>query len=244
MQGGFDSLWRCVIRNINYRDALDLRLRGKTYGEIRKALGIAKSTQSGWFKNIKLTGRAAKVLKTKQGENMKFLAGFNKLRSQNIALENEGIRSRYEALIGNLNKRDLMLIGAVLYWGEGQKVFNNKTGYKNVYINFSNSDPFMVLSFIKFLDDILGIDKNKLWASVMIHPNTPEKPAVNYWQKLTKIPMERLRCYRALSTASRGKRPKNLLPYGTFQIRVNKRREFYKVRGLMDGIIKATINEK
>ena len=88
------------------------------------------------------------------------------------------------------------------------------------------------------LEKILGITKDRIKAPIFIYPGMIPEEAINYWQKLTNIPRENFRCQMALSRASQGKRPKNLLPYGTLQLRMNKRQEFFKIRGLIDGIIK------
>lgn len=102
-----------------------------------------------------------------------------------------------------------------------------------------NSDPEMIITFISFLGKILGITKDRIKAQIFIYPGMVPEEAINYWQKLTKIPRENFRCQTALSRASQGKRLKNLLPHGTLQLRVIKRQEFFKIRGLIDGIIKS-----
>jgi len=131
-----------------------------------------------------------------------------------------------------------MILGAALYWGEGYKNFNQKkTIYP--YICLANSEPEMIVTFIHFLEKILGITKDRIKAPVFIYSGMIPEEAINYWQKLTGIPRENFRCQMALSRASQGRRPNNLLPHGTLQLRVVKRQEFFKIRGLMDGIIKS-----
>lgn len=220
----------------NYNEALNLRLQGKTYGEIQKVFQIPKSTLSTWFKNIQLNPKARLVLSRKYKKGIVALGSFNKARTGAIHMENEKIRLDFEKQIGNLTKRELLLIGATLYWGEGYKNFGSK-GYP--YISFTNSDPQMILTFINFLERIFNIPREKVKAGVLIHQNLDNVSAVRYWQSLTKIPKENINSYIARSIASQGKRPKNSLPYGTLQLRVNRRQEFFKVRGLIDGIIKA-----
>lgn len=218
--------------------ALKLRLEGQTYGEIRVVLGIPKSTQSGWFKNLKLSPETRRILKEKQTRGLVALDKFNTQRTSTIQRENESIRITFETRVKTLETKNLMLIGAALYWAEGYKNFNQKgSGYP--YISFANSDPKMILIFLTFLEKILNINKNKIKGRILIHPHLSMEVALKFWQNLTKIPKKNLRAYRALSRASNGKRPRNLLPFGTFQIRVNSRREFFKIRGLIDGIIKA-----
>jgi len=222
----------------DYQAALALRLEGKTYGEIRKNFKIPKSTLSTWFSNLKISNKAKKILESKKKDGYLKLLEFNKTRTINIKKENEQIRSTFESKIEKLSKRELLLIGAVLYWGEGQKNFTfKKYGYPTV--SFSNSDPKMIQVFIKFLESILKFSKDKMKAQVMIYPGMDPQAAIDYWYNITKIPKENMRYFVAISRASKGIRPKNLLPYGTFQLRVNRRREFFRIKGLIDGVIGA-----
>lgn len=218
--------------------ALALRLEGKTYGEIRHVLNIAKSTQSDWFKSLVLSQGAQNILAGKQGNGLIALGLFNKRRTRAIKEENEAIRVSYERQVGSISKRELMLIGAALYWAEGYKNFN--TARRNYpYIGFSNSDPQMMRVFIAFLKDALGIGSEKLRLEVHIYPQQSLSEACTYWHQVTEISEDWIKAYVAVSPASRGKRPNNLLPHGTAYLRINNRQEFFKVRGLIDGIAKA-----
>ena len=220
--------------------ALALRLEGKTYGEIRRVLNIAKSTQSDWFKSLVLPQRAQNILAGKQGNGLIALGLSNKRRTDAIKEENEAIRIACEQKVGLINKRELMLIEASLYWAEGYKNFN--TARKNYpYIGFSNSDPQMMRVFIAFLKDVLGIGSEKLRLEVHIYPQQSLSDARMYWHQVTGISADWIKAYVVVSPTSRGKRPKNLLPYGTAYLRINSRQEFFKVRGLIDGIVKGLV---
>lgn len=221
----------------DYQAALALRLEGKTYGEIRGIFQIPKSTLSGWFSNLKISNKAKKILESKKKNGYYKLVEFNKIRTINIHKENEDIRKSYESRINKLNNRELMILGAALYWGEGYKNFNQR---KNVYpyVCFGNSDPCMLKVFITFLEKSLKINRDRIKCQAMIYPGINPQKAIHYWQSVTQIPVENFRTQLAVSRASQGKRPWNILPYGTLQLRVSKRQEFFKIRGLMDGIIK------
>jgi hypothetical protein len=224
-------------RNKDYQAALTLRLQGKSYGEIRQIFHVPKSTLSNWFSSLDLNKEAKKILKTKTKNSYLKLVEFNKTRTIEIKKENEDIRKKYESRFGKLNNRELSILGAALYWGEGYKNFTLKKG-AYPYISFGNSDPYMIIIFITFLEKIIGVQRNRMRGQVMIYPNLDPATAVNYWWGVTRIPKENLHYHVALSRASQKKRPKNLLPYGTLQIRVHSRQEFFKIRGLIDGIIK------
>jgi len=221
-------------------EALNLRLQGKTYGEIRAVLNVPKSTLSTWFKNLSLPEQASVKLKSKQGKGLLALAVFNQIRTQAIQKQNVEIRQMHEMQVGTLNKREFMLIGAALYWAEGYKNFNHaRKSYP--YINFANTDPFMNKVFIYFLEQILEIPRADVRAIVYGYPNTPKIEAINYWHRITQISKRNFRFLQLINKASAGKRNKNLLPYGTLQLRVSHRQEFFKIQGLIDGIAKSII---
>ncbi|MEK7579805.1 MAG: hypothetical protein AAB469_01270 [Patescibacteria group bacterium] len=221
----------------DYQTALALRLEGKTYGEIRSIFGIPKSTLSVWFSKLKVGKKAQKILESKRKNGYFKLVEFNKIRTLNIKEENETIRKDYESKISRLSNRELMILGAALYWGEGYKNFKLKKGYYP-YVCFGNSDPLMVKVFISFLERILKIDRDEIKCQIMIYPSINPSEALKYWQNTTKIPIENFRTQMTVSRASQGKRPWNLLPYGTLQMRLNKRQNFFKIKGLIDGVIK------
>lgn len=222
----------------DYQAALALRLEGKTYGEIRRNFKIPKSTLSNWFSTLELDERIKKILESKRKNGYLKLIEFNKVRTKRIRKENEDIRKEYESQVGKLSKRELSIIGAALYWGEGYKNFNLKSG-AYPYICLANSDPVMIRVFVAFLERVLKISKERIKCPVMIYPNTNPQKAIRYWHSITQIPVENFRTQITVSRASQGKRPWNLLPYGTLQLRVSKRQEFFKIRGLIDGIVKA-----
>lgn len=222
----------------DYQKALEMRLQGQTYGEIRSVFLIPKSTLSTWFSKLKMSDKTRKTLEAKRGNGYLKLIEFNKTRTRAIHTENEDIRKNYKAKINKLSRRELMILGAALYWGEGYKNFTLRSGHYP-YICFGNSDPEMIQIFIRFMGKILNIPKDRMRCQAMIYPNIVATEAINYWQHITQIPKEYFRCQVAVSRASQGKRPKHLLPFGTLQIRVTRRQEFFKIKGLIDGIIRA-----
>jgi len=219
----------------DYQAALGLRLQGHTYGEIRKSLGIPKSTLSVWFKGLTLPGKTAALLESKQGNGLLALARVNKTRTSAIRQENEFLRKSYQAKIESLSERDLMVLGASLYWAEGYKNFNQKDG-RYPYVSFSNADPRMIVVFMNFLEKVIGAKRETVKACVFVHPNIAASKAIVYWQDITGIPKKNFHFSSAISRASKNRRPKKLLPFGTLQVRVNRRQEFFKIRGLIDGI--------
>jgi transposase-like protein len=70
--------------------AIELRLEGKSYSQIKNTLGInSKGTLSLWFKNLELPANSIKLLEdTIARATEKGLLQFNTLRTQRIKEEN------------------------------------------------------------------------------------------------------------------------------------------------------------
>lgn len=214
-----------------YQKALKLRLAGESYGEIRKSLGVSKSTLSLWFKNLQLPSSAQKILKKKDIATRQQLLEFNRRRTEIITSENQKIRQKALDEINSISKNTLKLIGAALYWTEGYK-FEKQKGTQ--YICFSNSDPCMIALFLQFLRKIIQIPEEKFRVAIHIYPDTNEKSSIKFWSQVTNIPQERFRITRQVSRASQGKRPFNSLPYGTLRLLVSGRQNCFQIQGWID----------
>jgi hypothetical protein len=220
-----------------YQSALKLRLKGNSEGEIKKALGIPKSTLSSWFKNLTLPLKARKLLEKKGRMTRKHLMDFNRRRTLLIKSENKNIKEKSLKDIGQLSKRELMLIGAALYWGEGYRIEIQK---HSPTISFANSDPNMAVLFLRFLREILRIPEEKIRPRVQIFGNIEPKDAVKFWSRILLISPTRFHVYLAVSRAGSGKRPKNFLPFGTLQINVCDRANAFRIQGWINGLAQQT----
>jgi hypothetical protein len=220
--------------------ALKYRLQGKSYNEITKLLGVPKSTLSGWFSGLQLSETAIKRLRAKVYEgSLRGLIKKNKLQTLVAQKNARMIRLTAADEIKNLSKKELLLLGAGLYWGEGYKRTIIKNGKTKTYhpVSLSNSDPKLIAAFLKFLREICQIKEEKLHAGLRIYQHQNAEQLLQFWTKLTKIPKERFeKFYYGVSKSSLGKRPFNILPYGTLQIRVNSTNTYHKIMGWIDGI--------
>ncbi|OGG50836.1 hypothetical protein A2763_00665 [Candidatus Kaiserbacteria bacterium RIFCSPHIGHO2_01_FULL_54_36] len=81
----------------------------------------------------------------------------------------------------DLSKKEqtLKIAGVMLYWGEGSKRGNT--------VALANSDPAMVLVFMKFLRDICGIDKNRIRATIHYYGDHDPQRLLSYWSRITRI---------------------------------------------------------
>jgi transposase-like protein len=213
--------------------AIELRLLGRSYGDIRKELGIrSKGTLSVWFKELMLTEEAKKLLERNiQYATKRKLLLFNEQRSERIRKENQSARDGGKNLIGNLSRRDLLVVGAALYWGEGTKS-EGTSSYNS--LAFSNSDPEMIKIFLRFLREILKIPEGKIYASIHMYESMSEIDTRTFWKTCTGLDEDKLTVSYQVSRA--GKSIRKPLPYGTLNIKVHNRLVFNTVKGMIEGI--------
>jgi len=222
--------------------ALKYRLQGKSYNEITKLLGVPKSTLWGWFYGLQLSEQAKNRLSARVFEgSLKGLIKKNKQQTLLAVAKAKKTRDKASKEIGKLSKKELLILGAGLYWGEGYKRPIIKNGKTKTYhpVSLSNSDPALISVFLRFLREICKAEENKIRAGLRIFQHQNAEELLQFWSKLTKIPKERFeKFYYGVSKSSMGKRPFNILPFGTIQIRVNDTSLYHKIMGWIDGFTK------
>lgn len=226
-----------MVQKLLRQKAFALRRQGKSYGEILKRLNLkSKGTLSYWFKELKLSNAAQKLLKEKiRLARQRGLFENNRRRTKAIQAENKKARQGALNEIRLLSQYELLLIGVALYWAEG---YNRQDKISSPCISFGNSNPDMVALFLRFLRETMKIPEEKLRPTVQIHHNIEPKSAINFWAKIANIPRERFRITHQVSRASKGKRPFNSLPYGTLKLNALGRQNFFKIKGWIEGLIK------
>ena len=157
-------------------------------------------------------------------------------RAQKIALEN---RVAYDTGLTNIktqmSKYALLIIGAALYWGEGAK----KMAESRVSLSFVNSDPEMIRIFMRFLREVIRVPEIKIRGGIHLYKNIDHTKARNFWAKITALPSDRFYIVNQVSRASKGKRG-TTLPFGTLTLKVNNRKPYYIVKGMIDGLINSS----
>lgn len=78
--------------------------------------------------------------------------------------------------------KELRVVGAMLYWGEGYK------SEKGKIVDFTNSDPEMIFIFIYFLRNIYKLDEKKFRILLYCYSDQNVQELINFWSNLTKIP--------------------------------------------------------
>ena len=225
-------------RSIRER-ALKLRIQGKSYNEIYKELLIPKSTLRSWFSHTVLSDKARQRLSGRIKAGSRVLIRRNKMQTHIARQRMHDIRRTAAKRVPRLDKRDLLLSGALLYWAEGYKRPRLRDGNEITAhtISFVNADSDMIRIFISFLKLILGVEQKNIRATMRLYAHINEQHALSYWTSITGLPNEAFRKTTFLiSGASKLQRPYNRLPYGTLQIEVQRTDKFNELMGLIQGV--------
>lgn len=221
------------------KNALKLRLKGYSYNEINRELGVAKSTLSGWFSDLALSKEAQDRINKRKSIGTDVLIKRNKLQThrawERVRKAHSDAKRDIENATGS--ERDLMLIGAALYWGEGYKKLKVQNGRElpGHTLALTNSDPDMVRLFVKFLNEVMRVPSGSIRLTLRLYDHINEENAKKYWLQTANLPEE---CYCGttylVSISSKGKRPYNRLPYGTVEIRINDTQRFHRLMGWIE----------
>lgn len=206
-----------------------LREEGYSLNEIRKKTGFNKSSISLWTRDIRLTERQKQRL-SKKGLRKEDI---EKRRITRLAKENArrtAIINKAEKETDNLSRKNLFIIGTILYWAEGRKAGRG-------VVTFSNSDPRTIKIMMRFFQEVCKVPKEKFRGHIHVHSHINAKKAEMYWSNISQIPLTQFyKTYKKPSKASLGK--KDSLPYGTFDIYVCNTELFLKIKGWINGICK------
>jgi hypothetical protein len=166
--------------------AIDLRLKGKTYPEIREILkvNIPKSTLSTWCKGIELPKEYINKFKLIELDNLKKARIFSLASKEKIQKDRfNKIRDDNKHLLNlKYNNDTAKIILAILYLCEGTK------SKKNASITLGNSDPLIINLFLQLLRFCYNIDESKFRCTVQCRHDQNINRLESYWSDITKIP--------------------------------------------------------
>ncbi|MFJ7131902.1 hypothetical protein [Streptomyces fungicidicus] len=155
--------------------ARELRLQGWTYDRIEVELGCSRSSVSLWVRDLPTPERR----RTPEEAAAIARRGWEaKLRVRDE--ERQRTKDAAKRAVGDLSARELFLVGVGLYWAEGGK---DKPYDRRENVAFVNSDPGMIKVFLAWLD-LLGVERERLRFTVMIHETADVAGAERYWARL------------------------------------------------------------
>jgi predicted transcriptional regulator len=172
-------------RRPNAKDALraearNLRRQGLDYNRIAAELGVSKSSVSLWVRDLPRPERLSyEQCRNRSAEAVRsYWAAQRSVR----AAEREAMRTAAAAQIGELSDREILIAGVIAYWCEGAK---NKHGRGNDRVIFTNSEPALILLFLRFLVAV-GVDRSSVIYSIQIHESADIDAAQRFWLDVTQ----------------------------------------------------------
>lgn len=160
--------------------AVQLRKRGKSYGEIKRIIGVSKGTLSAWLKNYPLSKARLRELRD---WNQTRIEHYRETRRRK---REEALRVIYQeekARIRKLSARDIFIGGLFLYWGEGSKT-------RMTYLHVANTDPAVAKAFIFWLAKSFGITKDKIRIKLHLYRDMDIPAELKFWSKTLGVDLK------------------------------------------------------
>lgn len=164
--------------------AIELRKHGLSYSEIRIQVPVSQASLSLWLRNVQLNAKQQEVLLMKKISGQKLGASIRK--EQRKTSSTNIIKSSSEE-IDKISTRELWLLGIIAYWCEGSK---QKEGNVSQRVTFTNSDPFLIKLFVKWVKEFCFVsDQDIIW-TLCIHESGNVNLALEYWSGIVSINKE------------------------------------------------------
>ncbi|MDO8488427.1 MAG: hypothetical protein Q7S31_03915 [bacterium] len=172
-----------MVRNLGLANrAKDLRKQGKSYSEIRKSLGVAKSTLSEWFSKKEWSKHITRDLNNKYlPQNKSRIILMNESKKQKRIARHRLYQTEAEALYHKLGNNPLFVAGVFIYWGEGEKLGNGR-------ISVINTDARILQIMIRFYRQVLKVPDRLIRAGLFIYSDLDPIKTLNYWSKMLNLP--------------------------------------------------------
>ena len=191
--------------------AKELRKSGKSMRTIAKELNVSVGSVNKWVKGIILT--KDQMIQINPTGHKNWIAASKRYIEMHRQKRQEHQKTgRNEALNDPLH-----LAGCMLYWAEGSKGRNS--------VSFSNTDPYMIKFFVRFLRSFFGIQNEEITLKINCYTNNgiSLEEIETFWTHLLELPNSCLRkaTVNSLPSSSKAK-SKTRHIYGVCRIEVNR----------------------
>jgi len=214
--------------------AVALRKDGRSVVDIALALGVAKSTAYQWVKHLPLDpdSESAQARRRAHAARMRE-ARWGPYRAERDRSQ-AAVHAEAAKQVGPLGDRDLLLLGAAIYWSEGAK---SKPWRRSERIQLINSDVRLLALFLRFLESV-GIDRSVPSYRVSIHESADVEAAVAWWVEALDLPADRFHPATLKRHQPKTVRRNTGVDYhGCLIIDVpQSRRLYWLIEGVIDGL--------
>ena len=193
------------MKGIIKKQAIVMRKQGSSLLDIANKLHISKSTASLWLRDFPLDSDVLIEKQRVNGARMGAVQMKMKLERGSVALH----EARKE--IGELNKRDLFMLGIALYIGEGTK-------WQNL-VRIVNADPKVIRLAVRWLKEICDVGENSIRLRIHGYPDTDFKKSQKYWSGVSGIPVNNFQSNIVDKRIGKSEK-RGVLPFGTVHVTV------------------------
>ena len=210
--------------------ALELRAQGWSVNDLALKLGVAKSTAYSWVKHLPLDPDTERARQKQEHAAVMAAGRWDAVREDRDRRQRD-IHAAAAESVGELSDRDLLLVGAAIYWCEGSK---SKPWRRLDRLTFINTDPGLLRLFLRFLATC-GRGPETLDYRVHIHETADAEAAGDWWAAeltLNRALFQRPSIKRHVPATRRANTGDDY--HGCLVISVPKSREIYwRVEGVM-----------
>lgn len=215
--------------------AIELGGEGWSVNDIASELGVANSTAFQWVRHLPLDRDSERARKKRAHSKLMTDAQWAAFRERRDA-RRAAVHAKAADAVGVVTDRELLLLGAAIYWCEGAKA---KPWNPNEKIQFTNSDPMILEIFLRFLETC-GRDRTTLTYRLSIHESADDEAAVDWWIGCLSLPRGRFKRTTLKRHLPRTSRRNTGADYhGCLVVNVPKGRELY---WLVEGVMTAVAN--
>ncbi|SCL37361.1 helix-turn-helix domain-containing protein [Micromonospora aurantiaca (nom. illeg.)] len=214
-------------------EALRLRAAGRSVNQIAAQLGVAKSTAYQWVRHLPLDPDDAAAERRREHSKAMTEARWSAYREARDAAQ-VAEHARAAGVVGGLGERDLLMLGAAIYWCEGAK---SKPWRPQGRLEFVNSDPGLLALFLAFLA-CCGIGRDVPGYRLLIHESADVAAVERWWVERLALPPERFgRATLKRHNPATMRRNNGADYHGCLVITVPRsRRLYWRIEGVMAGV--------
>jgi transcriptional regulator with XRE-family HTH domain len=170
-----------------HEQVVELRHLGQTQSEICSKTGLSKGTVSYILKKYFPADLQASMVANHSQEHSRsvrtkeHLEKLNQARMARYRIDRESARQRHLHLMKSYLDQNLIYYVAGLYAGEGAKDKNS--------FSISNSNPRILLCFLKFAREVLELPMSRLSVALYIHGSMDRDVCSKYWETTLGVPV-------------------------------------------------------
>lgn len=157
--------------------ALELRRNGMSYSQIRREVGVSKSTLSLWLRHLPLSEERVKELRDWNSQRIEH---FRETMFKKRDSRHRAIYTKEKRVLLPLTNKELYVAGLFLYWGEGGKTARSQ-------LTMTNTDVQMLRFYLMWIQRCLGIATEKVSVKLHLYSDMDEVSEIAYWSRKLRL---------------------------------------------------------